>query len=158
MTERLQKIFSSIPNAKVFADIGCDHGYIAKAMLESGKCEKVIVSDISEKCLNKARELLSENIANGSAESVVSDGFDKVVGADVALIAGMGGEEICNILEKAQQRNIQRWPLTKERKTWVEEYALSNAYLDIDSLEGHYTLVEETLSERLAILDKEYLR
>ena len=98
MTERLQKIFFSIPNAKVFADIGCDHGYIAKAMLESGKCEKVIVSDISEKCLNKARELLSENIANGSAESVVSDGFDKVFGVDVALIAGMGGSEIVGIL------------------------------------------------------------
>ena len=103
MTERLQQIFSSIPNATVFADIGCDHGYIAKAMLESGKCEKVIVSDISEKCLNKARELLSENIANGSAESVVSDGFDRVFGVDVALIAGMGGEEICNILQKAQK-------------------------------------------------------
>ena len=67
-------------------------------------------------------------------------------------------ELVLNILEKAQQRNIQRWPLTKERKTWVEEYALSNSYLDIDSLEDHYSLVEETLSERLAILDKEYLR
>lgn len=62
------------------------------------------------------------------------------------------------ILEKAQQRNIQRWPLTKERKTWVEQYALSNSYLDIDSLEGHYDLVEDTLNDRLAILDKEYLR
>ncbi len=102
MTDRLEKIFSLIPKANVFADIGCDHGYIAKAMLESGKCQKAIISDISEKCLNKARELLSEDIANGRAESVVSDGFDKVVGADVALIAGMGGEEICSILEKAQ--------------------------------------------------------
>ena len=77
---------------------------------------------------------------------------------DVVLSVFKEMELVLNILEKAQQRNIQRWPLTKERKTWVEEYALSNAYLDIDSLEGHYTLVEETLSERLAILDKEYLR
>ena len=65
---------------------------------------------------------------------------------------------VLDILEKAQQRNIQRWPLTKERKTWVEQYALSNAYLDIDSLEGHYDLITDTLSDRLAILDKEYLR
>ena len=66
-------------------------------------------------------------------------------------------ELVLELLEKAQQRNIQRWPLTKERKTWVEEYALSNSYYAIESLEDHYTLVEETLSERLAILDRAYL-
>ncbi len=102
MTERLEKIFSVIPKAKVFADIGCDHGYIAKAMLDSGKCEKAIISDISKKCLKKAQELLDDYILKGLAESVVSDGFDKVVGADVALIAGMGGEEICSILSGAE--------------------------------------------------------
>jgi hypothetical protein len=77
---------------------------------------------------------------------------------DVVLSIFDEMELVLNILENAQQRNIQRWPLTKERKTWVEEYALSNSYLDINSLEDHYSLVEETLSERLAILDKEYLR
>lgn len=77
---------------------------------------------------------------------------------DVVLSVFDEMELVLNILEKAQQRNIQRWPLTKERKTWVEKYALSNSYLDINSLEDHYSLVEETLSERLAILDKEYLR
>ena len=101
MTDRLNKIFSSLPNCTVFADIGCDHGYIAKAMIKSGKCQKVIVSDISEKCLEKARELLSEELATGKAESVVCDGFNGVVGADLALIAGMGGKEIISILESA---------------------------------------------------------
>ena len=100
MTERLEKIFSAIPCGEVFADIGCDHGYIAKAMLDSGKCKKVIVSDISEKCLQKARDLLADYIEKGKAISVVSDGFEKVKGADIALIAGMGGEEICSILSK----------------------------------------------------------
>ena len=101
MTDRLNKIFSSLPNCNVFADIGCDHGYIAKAMIKSGKCQKVIVSDISEKCLEKARELLSEELTFGKAESVVCDGFNGVVGADLALIAGMGGKEIISILENA---------------------------------------------------------
>ncbi len=102
MTDRLKKIFSSLPDCKVFADIGCDHGYIAKAMIKSGKCEKVIVSDISEKCLDKARELLKEEIEKGLAESVVGDGFNGVVGADLALIAGMGGKEIISILDDAK--------------------------------------------------------
>ncbi len=101
MTDRLNKIFAVLPDCNRFADIGCDHGYIAYAMLKNGKCKFVTVSDISAKCLEKAKELLSRFIADGRAEAVVSDGFDKVQGADLALIAGMGGEEICSIIEKA---------------------------------------------------------
>ena len=61
-------------------------------------------------------------------------------------------------LEKAQTRNIQRWPLTKERKTWIEIYALSENYLDINSLKGHYEYLEEFLQDRLALLDSVYLK
>ena len=102
MTERLTIIYKEIPKCEIFADIGCDHGYIAKAMLDGGKADKVIVSDISEKCLNKARKLLKYYIENGRAESVVSDGFDRISKCSVALIAGMGGEEIISIMEKAE--------------------------------------------------------
>ena len=101
MTERLKRIFNEIPNGKVFADIGCDHGYIAKAVLKSGKAEKVIISDISAKCLSKAEALLDTEIKSGKATSVVSNGFEKVGACDTALIAGMGGEEIVNILDSA---------------------------------------------------------
>lgn len=102
MTERLNRIFSVLPDCEVFADIGCDHGYMAKAMLDSGKSKRVIISDISEKCLDKARELLCEYAKDGRVESVVSDGFEKVGKCDLALIAGMGGEEISSILNKAK--------------------------------------------------------
>ena len=101
MTNRLNQIFSVLPSCEVFADIGCDHGYVAKAMLDSGKCKRVIVSDISEKCLLKAKTLLNKYAEKGVVESVVSDGFEKVKGCDLALIAGMGGEEICSILDSA---------------------------------------------------------
>ena len=99
MTDRLTKIFNELCPCEVFADVGCDHGYIAKAMLDSGKAKKVVISDISKNCLIKAEELLSNDIACGRAESVVSDGFEKVSSCDLALIAGMGGEEIVGILQ-----------------------------------------------------------
>lgn len=102
MTNRLEKIFSQISNCNVFADIGCDHGYVAKAMLDYGKADKVIVADVSAKCLSKAEELLADYIASGRAESRVSDGFDNVGNCSVALIAGMGGEEIVHILKKSK--------------------------------------------------------
>ena len=105
MTDRLNKIFEVLPSCEVFADIGCDHGYLAKAMLKSGKAKKVIVSDISAKCLKKAEDLLSVYIQKGICESAVSDGFERVNDCDLALIAGMGGEEISAIMEKAFSLN-----------------------------------------------------
>ncbi len=102
MTDRLNKIFSALPECEVFADIGCDHGYMAAAMIKSGKCKRAIISDVSAKCLKKAEDLLKEYIDCGVVKSVVSDGFDKVDGCDLALIAGMGGEEICSILSRAK--------------------------------------------------------
>lgn len=101
MTDRLKKIFNEIPFCEVFADIGCDHGYIAKEMLDEGRCNRVIISDISAECLKKAEKLLADYLACGKAESVVSDGFDKIKYCDTALIAGMGGEEIISIIENA---------------------------------------------------------
>lgn len=101
MTDRLEKIFSVIPSCEVFADIGCDHGYMAYAMLTREKAKKVIIADISDKCLQKAKDLLYPYINSGRAISVVANGFMGVPDSDVSLIAGMGGEEICTILKSA---------------------------------------------------------
>ena len=101
MTDRLEKIFSIIPKCKVFADIGCDHGYMAHAMLTREKAEKVIIADISDKCLQKAKDLLYPYINSKRAISVVANGFIGVPDSDVGLVAGMGGEEICTILKSA---------------------------------------------------------
>ena len=102
MTDRLEKIFALIPNCKVFADVGCDHGYIAFEMLKRGKAEKVIIADISKKCLSKAEQLLAPYIEQGKAVSVVADGFNGLPDSEVGLVAGMGGEEICSILVNAK--------------------------------------------------------
>ena len=102
MTERLSYIFAEIPPCDIFSDIACDHGYIALAMLKSGKCKHAIVSDISEKSLKKAEDLLAPYIKDGRAQSFVSDGFDNVPKADTALIAGIGGTLTIEILKRAK--------------------------------------------------------
>ena len=60
MTARLDELFSLLPPCSKFADVGCDHGYIAQRMLLSGKCGHAVISDISEKCLKKAETLLKD--------------------------------------------------------------------------------------------------
>ncbi|MDE6293893.1 MAG: class I SAM-dependent methyltransferase, partial [Clostridiales bacterium] len=60
MSERLDLIKSLIVPAKIIADVGCDHGRIAEYCANSGVAELVIASDISGKCLQKARTLLGD--------------------------------------------------------------------------------------------------
>ena len=125
MTDRLKIIFSALPPCKTFADVGCDHGYIAKAMMDFNKCEKAIISDVSAKCLVKAETLLNEYISAGKVTAVVSDGFDKIGVSDLALIAGMGGEEICSIITRAKNlpKMLALQPMkncSKVRKVAVE--------------------------------------
>ena len=102
MTKRLEEIFSLLPSCEVFADIGCDHGYISRKMLDSGKAKKVLFADISAKCLEKASVLLEDYVKRGRAEGYVANGFKGLPDCDLALIAGMGGEEIISIINSAQ--------------------------------------------------------
>lgn len=102
MTERIAHICAVARRAQVFADVGCDHGYMTEYMLKNGLCERAYISDISAKSLKKAEKLLAREIAAGRCIPVVADGLDGLPEpCDFVLIAGLGGEEIIKILERA---------------------------------------------------------
>lgn len=101
MTKRLKEICSHIPKSKAFADVGCDHGYCARYALKNGLAERVYITDISEKCLEKAKALLNKEIEAGSCVPLVGDGLRVLPEPCTVLIAGMGGEEIVKILSYA---------------------------------------------------------
>ncbi len=103
MSKRFNILLSLIPDCRVFADVGCDHGYMSYEMLKNRKCDRVIVSDISAECLKKAETLLQETFTD-KFTAVVSDGFENVGNCDCALIAGMGGDTISDILAAAAGR------------------------------------------------------
>lgn len=50
---RIQEICNQV-NSKVIAEVGCDHAYITKELLDNGKIDFAYLTDISEKCLEKA--------------------------------------------------------------------------------------------------------
>ena len=97
---RIDIICSHLPEADVFADIGCDHGYCTQYMLKNRRCRLAYISDISAGSLQKARTLLAREVEEGRCIPVVADGLDGVKECDLVLIAGMGGEEIVRILER----------------------------------------------------------
>ena len=89
--DRISVICAHIPACRIFADIGCDHGYCTAYVLEKGLCEKAYVSDISAACLKKAETLLHNEIAAGRCMPVCADGLDGVRDADCVLIADVLG-------------------------------------------------------------------
>ena len=135
MDKRLKEIFSSIPTCKIFADIGCDHGYMTEQMLKENKCERAVISDVSKKCLIKAENLLKDYINEGRVQAFVSDGFDNLPKVDTALIAGMGGEEISKILLKCKNlpNSLILQPMKNPetvRKTLIDlSYRLEKDYI-----------------------------
>lgn len=95
-------------------------------MLKNSLCERAIISDISQKCLNKAQVLLNKYIADGKCIPVLCSGLEKIdKSTDLVLVAGMGGEEIINILKCAFiPENFVLQPMRNVRE--VREYLLQN--------------------------------
>ena len=98
---RIPQICSRLHSCTVFADVGCDHGYCTQYMLKNNLCRRAIISDISERSLDKAAKLLAEYALTDRLQMICCDGMQKVEGADLVLIAGMGGEEIVKILDES---------------------------------------------------------
>lgn len=103
MTIRINKLYSELTNCNVFADIGCDHGYVAKMVVDGGLANKIYITDVSAPSLKKAENLLYQSLGK-TVFSVVCDGFSLIPEqVDQALIAGMGGEEIVKIIALGQR-------------------------------------------------------
>lgn len=98
--DRIDKLCAYLEPCESFADIGCDHGYCTQYMLKNSLCKSAVIADISQKCLDKAVELLAAYISQGEVKAVCCDGLSKIEeNTEQILIAGMGGEEIVNILK-----------------------------------------------------------
>lgn len=103
LAETVDDIVESESGNIVVADIACDHGYLAELISRNEKVGKVIASDISEKCLEKVREL-KKNYHLDKIEIVCGDGLCPIEYADISVIAGLGGYEIIKILSQ-QNKN-----------------------------------------------------
>lgn len=124
LDKRLSSILDEIKGS-VLADIGCDHGKISICALLSGKCERVIASDISEKSLNKAVELAQEYALLDKIQFRVSNGFENISeSVDTAVIAGLGGYEIRDILFSKIPK-VDRFVLCPHQNVSVARVALN---------------------------------
>ena len=103
LSKRLNFIINNIEKTSVLADIGTDHGYIPLYATRNGLCDKAIAIDINKDPLDKARLNAILEGAGDELEFRLGDGFTplKKDEVEVAIIAGMGGNLIRDILEES---------------------------------------------------------
>lgn len=82
------------------ADIGTDHGFLPMALWETGKCRRVILSDVNSGPLEKARENMAKAGISMDMDMRMGDGLDTIQPGEVTtiVIAGMGGVLMTEIL------------------------------------------------------------
>lgn len=133
LTPRLRAIADMVTGSRVAADIGCDHGYISKTLLEEGRAQRVIACDISEKSLQKAADLAALSGMESKMETRLGDGLAvlSVGEADTVIIAGMGGMLICRMLEQQPEvaARVERFVLTPHKnEAELRAFLCKNGY------------------------------
>ena len=91
--KRMLAIANLVDNSKVLADVGCDHAYISINLLEKGKVERIIASDLREGPLNIARDNIRLYGFEDRIETRLCAGLCgyEAGEVDTILISGMGG-------------------------------------------------------------------
>ena len=101
LSKRLNFIIENISDVSVLADIGTDHGYIPLYAIKNNLCSKAIAVDINKDPLDKAKlNAILEGVGD-ELEFRLGNGLAPIENGeiDVAVIAGMGGNLIRDILE-----------------------------------------------------------
>ncbi|MGN0630923.1 MAG: class I SAM-dependent methyltransferase [Ruminococcus sp.] len=132
LTKRLAMCAELVSGKGIACDVGTDHAYLAAELLKSGRCEKVIASDVAEGPLNAAKRTLMQAGLLDRAELILSDGLENVPGENVSdvIIAGMGGETIAHILQECgwieNGVNLILQPMTKI--SFLREWLCRNGF------------------------------
>ena len=116
LSKRLERIASFVPAGSRVADVGTDHGYVPVWLTESGRCPSAIAMDVRKGPLERAAAHVRERGLEKKIDLRLSDGLKALMPgeADAIVIAGMGGELICRILDEG--RHVwETWAEGRER-------------------------------------------
>ena len=99
LDERLTLAFSLYDPCALAADIGTDHGYLPAALLQRGRCQQMILTDISPSALSHARQEMIRRRLTDRVSLRLGDGLQPLTeNCDVISVMGMGGRTISGLL------------------------------------------------------------
>ena len=126
---RLAKCADFVIGSETVCDVGTDHALLAAELVTKRKIARVIASDIAEGPLTAARATVESLGLSEHIRLVQTDGLDGIEpeGISDVVIAGMGGESIISILERASWLgngvNLILQPMTRAEllRVWLYE-------------------------------------
>lgn len=167
LSKRLQKLAEYIGTQDVVIDVGTDHAYLPIYLLKRGKCKSVIASDMRDGPVESAKRNVEKYGLKDKIDIRKGYGLDVLTKneADVAVIAGMGGGTVQQILDSADKKvltGLKRLilqPMNDEKI--LRQWLIINGWCLIDEdliLEGDqiYTVIvvdqgEERLYDELTL-------
>ena len=122
MNKRLHTIANMVKDGKGLIDVGTDHGYLPAYLAVNGYSGFLFASDINAGPLNAARKTASDCLVENRINYLLCDGLDGCPPnqIDTIVIAGMGGDLICRILDKADWCLDHRYTLILQPMTKAE--------------------------------------
>ena len=129
ITPRTECIIKNITKRNI-ADIGTDHAYIPIYLIKNNICDKVIATDIKKGPLEIAKYNINKYNLLNKIEVRLGNGFEciKKDECEQSVIAGMGGNVICNILSDLNDENMQLILQPMNYQYELRKYLLSNNY------------------------------
>ena len=103
LSPRLQLLADWVPAGARVADVGTDHAFLPVWLVIHGKVASAIASDLREGPLARGAETAKEHGVADRVEMRLCNGLAGIAPeeTDVVIIAGMGGENIAQILAAA---------------------------------------------------------
>ncbi len=137
MKARLQAIEALVRPGPGLIDVGTDHGYLPLSLARHGYPGALFAADLREGPLNAARRSAAQA---GLSERIVFQLCDGLSlcdpqAVDTIVIAGMGGDVICGILDRAEWCMDPRYRLILQPMTRAEvlRYWLAHNGFAIDA-------------------------
>lgn len=157
LDNRLKLIASFVRKGVRVADIGCDHAYVISALVNDGIVKYAIGVDNKIGPLQNAKKQKNIDCRLGDGLSVVKE--DE---ADDIIIAGMGGENIIEILSNCQwsKNKDKRYilnPMTKPEilRIWLYENGFNILFEKACvSANKPYTVMNVTFTGKMKKLDR----
>ncbi|MCD8376199.1 MAG: class I SAM-dependent methyltransferase [Oscillospiraceae bacterium] len=141
LSPRLAALAQWVEPGRRFADVGTDHGYLPVWLLVNGVLGRAVAADLRPGPLARAAQTARRYGVEGRLELRLCDGLEGLEPgeADTVAIAGMGGETIAGILERAP------WTLRPDVTLLLQPMS-AQPQLRQRLLEGGYTIAEERLA------------
>lgn len=139
LSKRLTAVSSIVPEGCAVLDIGCDHAYVPMELVSKGRAPFAVASDVREGPLAIAKEHIDAAGLSDKILTVLSDGVPEgwrnMVRGDVpvaVITAGMGGLLICDIFQKAPDReSIRYWAASPQRDVAAVRRTFTGAGFEI---------------------------